>query len=193
MRVETPKSLRAASSPTDRMNDGRSMVDDYPPTVDKCNRGRKKLVHPSWTSIKNQQLTIPHMDYKAEIGRRIREGRDAKGWTLEELSERTGGILGKTRISGYENGDKLPGPETVALLAEILGRRPAYMMCMEDKQEEALVRNWRTLSEKDRMEIFRKLEALAMANRDPVPDYKVEHMSAKGKPMRPVARAKVAR
>jgi hypothetical protein len=31
------------------------------------------------------------------------------------------------------------------------------------------------------MKFFRDLETLAMASRDPVPDYKVEHMSAKGK------------
>lgn len=121
------------------------------------------------------------MDYKAEIGRRIREARLAKGWKLWELSEKTGGILSETRISGYEHGDKLPGPDVVALLAKTLGRRAAYMMCMEDEQEETLVRNWRTLSEKERMDFYRKINVAAMQSRDPVQDSELEHLSAKGK------------
>lgn len=133
------------------------------------------------------------MDYKAEIGRRIREARDAKDWTLERLSDETGGVLSKTRINGYENGDKLPGPEVIARLAKVLGRRAAYMMALEDKIEEALLRNWWTLSERDRMEFFRKLETAAMQSRDPVPDYKLEHLSAKGKAPKTTAAKHVKR
>lgn len=121
------------------------------------------------------------MDFKAEIGKRIRAARAAKGWTLSELADKTGGLLSQTRISNYENGDKLPGPDTVALLARALERRAAYMTCMEDEMEEALLKNWHTLSEKDRMDFFRRLEMLAMQSRDPAPDHKVAHFSAKGK------------
>lgn len=127
------------------------------------------------------------MDFKAEIGKRIRSARAAKGWTLSELAEKTGGLLSPTRISNYENGDKLPGPDTVALLARVLGRRAAYMTCMEDDLEEALLKNWHTLSEKDRMDFFRRLETIAMQSRDPAPDYKVAHFSAKGKTPKQVA------
>lgn len=179
MRSFTPKSLAAWSSPTDLIKAGRSMTCDYPPSVEKRKGVGRIEIHPSWTNEGNQQLTIPSMDYRAEIGRRIREARLAKGWTLDELSAAVDGVLSKTRINGYENGDKLPGPETIALLAKALGRRSAYMTAFEDKMEEALLRNWWTLSERDRMTFFRQLETASMQSRDPVPDSRTSHLVTK--------------
>lgn len=119
------------------------------------------------------------MDYKKEIGRRIRAAREERKWTLDDLSRETHDVLLPKRISNYETGFRMPGPAEAATLAKALGKRTAYIMAVDDRQlpisapEEALIRNWRTLNERDRMEIFRKVEALAMANRDPVSDAKV--------------------
>jgi len=114
------------------------------------------------------------MDYKKEIGARIRKAREAKGLTLRELSARVNDLLDLKRINAYENGVRMPKPQEVTILSKALGVRPAYLMALEDEAEEQLVRNWRTLSERDRMSIFRKVEALALTSRDPVADAEVE-------------------
>lgn len=119
------------------------------------------------------------MDYKKEIGRRIAEARGKKGWTLEQLSAKTG-TLSANRISNYETGFRMPKPQEVATLAKQLGVRAAYLMGLDDAQtilsplEETLVRNWRTLPERERMGYFRQIETLAMTHRDPIADAKVE-------------------
>lgn len=124
------------------------------------------------------------MDYKKEIGRRIRAARDEKDWTLEQLEVHTPGLSGK-RINAYENGDRMPGPSEAVILAKALSKKAAWIMAVDDiqlpisPQEETLVRNWRTLPERERMEFFRSVETLAMAYRDPVSDRTVErHMPA---------------
>jgi transcriptional regulator with XRE-family HTH domain len=120
------------------------------------------------------------MDYKEEIGRRIRRAREDKGWTLADLALETGDILTLKRISAYENADRMPGPAEAVILAKALGLRSAYIMAVDDRQlpitpqEETMIRNWRTLNERDRMEMFRKIEIMSVQNRDPVSDQAVE-------------------
>lgn len=114
------------------------------------------------------------MDYKKEIGARIRRLRDARGWKLADLSRLTGDVLDLKRINAYENGVRMPKPAEVTILARALGVRPAYIMALEEEIEERLLRNWHTLTERSRMEIYRQVEALAMTSRDPVPDAVVE-------------------
>lgn len=119
------------------------------------------------------------MDYKKEVGRRLKLARDEKGWTLRELEAKTPGIDLK-RINAYENGDRMPRQSEAVILGHALGKRAAWIMAVDDVQlpislqEEALIRSWRTLPERERMEIFRKVETLAMAYRDPVSDQTVE-------------------
>lgn len=119
------------------------------------------------------------MDYKKEIGRRIRKMRLDRNWTLEDLSRETGDVIGLKRISAYETGDRMPGPSEVVKLAKALGANPAYIMALDDSDlqisrlEETLIKNWRTLSERERMDYFRNLERHAMMARDPVADDRV--------------------
>lgn len=116
------------------------------------------------------------MDYKKEIGRRIRLLRDEQHWTLDELSRRTGDVLSLKRISNYESGLRMPGPQEAVILAKAFGARPAYIMAVDDIQtpisaiEEKLVKNWRTLNERDRMDVYRHVETLSLQNRDPAAD-----------------------
>jgi transcriptional regulator with XRE-family HTH domain len=129
---------------------------------------------------RNHGVSIPWMDYKEEIGRRLKSARQEKGWTLSELSLKTDDKIGLKRISSYENGDRMIGPQEAVILAKALEVRPAYLMAVDDTQmpitpqEEALVRNWRTLSEKDRMEVFRRVQTMALQSRDPVQDATVQ-------------------
>jgi transcriptional regulator with XRE-family HTH domain len=119
------------------------------------------------------------MDYKKEIGRRIRLARDEKGYTLADLSRKTDDVLGIKRISHYEHGLRMPGPSEAVILAKALGKRASWIMAVDDAQlpislqEETLIRNWRTLNEAQRMNFYRELETMAMASRDPVPDHRV--------------------
>lgn len=117
------------------------------------------------------------MDYKKEIGRRIQAARDACGWSLVELSKKLGGRLSASRISNYEQGTRLPGPQEVNLLAEALGESAAWLACLESEmshEEEILLRNWRALPENQRVEYARRIEMLAMAYRVPVSDEKLK-------------------
>lgn len=124
------------------------------------------------------------MDYKKEVGRRIRQARDEKGWALRELEAKTPGIDLK-RINAYENGDRMPRQAEAVILGQALGKRAAWIMAIDDVQipislqEEALIRNWRALPERERMEIYRRVETMAMTYRDPVSDAQVErHLGA---------------
>lgn len=137
------------------------------------------------------------MDYKKEIGRRIRAARGEM--TLSDLAQKTGDVLTLKRINAYENGDRMPGPGEVVILAKALRVRPAYLMALEDHQlpispqEETMIRNWRTLTERDRMAIFRKIETFSMASRDPVSDAQVERHIPASVPIPKVAATKRVR
>jgi transcriptional regulator with XRE-family HTH domain len=122
--------------------------------------------------LKNQTVTIFAMDYKQEIGRRIRKAREEQGLTLSALAQLTGDILSGKRINAYENGDRRLGPAEAVILAKALRLRPAYVMALEDpqlpitEQEENMIRAWRKLPERDRMSFYRKIEQVSMAYAD---------------------------
>lgn len=112
--------------------------------------------------------TIGCMDYKKESGRRIRELRENRDWSLQDLSRRTKDVLSRTRIQNYEAGERMVGPHEAVILAAALGTKPAYIMGVDDiqlpitPQEEALIKNWRKLPENERMHYFRQIEQLAI-------------------------------
>lgn len=131
------------------------------------------------------------MDYKGEIGKRIRAARAKLEISLEELSRRTGGKLSKSRIGNYEQGLRMPGPLEANTLAAALGVDAAYLMCLQTvftAKAIELMRNWEALPEKERLEYFRRIEVLALAYRQPVPDEKLSPAwtAPKPKPRKPV-------
>jgi transcriptional regulator with XRE-family HTH domain len=135
------------------------------------------------------------MDYKQEIGKRIRAARKDRELTLRGLSEATDNIVSISRLNNYEHGARMPGPQEAVLLGKALGKRPAYFLGVDDVQipistvEEALVKNWRTLPENKRMEIYRQIELQAMQHRDPVSDADVEkHIPASRHHKKPATR-----
>ena len=113
------------------------------------------------------------MDYKSEIGRRIKEAREALDLSLEELAKRTGGKLSKSRISNYEQGIRMPGPYEANVLAEVLGVDAAHLLCLQSVftiKAIKLMRNWMSLPEKEREGYFRRIELLSLAYRETIPD-----------------------
>jgi len=127
------------------------------------------------------------MNYKQEIGRRLKDARDKKNLSLEALSKATDGKLSKSRISNYEQGKRMPGPEEANILAAALGVDAAYLMCLQQvftAQAIALMRNWSALPEKDRNDYFRRIEVLALAYREPVPDERLSPEVRRGKKTR---------
>lgn len=116
------------------------------------------------------------MNYKKESGQRLREAREDKRLTLGDLSARLGGFLSPSRISNYEQGLRMIGVKEALAIAPILSVEPAHLLCVDigdaemTPQERQLMRNFRALPEKDRNEYARRIEVLAMAYREPVPD-----------------------
>lgn len=127
-----------------------------------------------------------------EIGRRIRAARERNRLTLEELAAKLEGLIKKNAVNMYENGKRTPGPIEAVAIAKATGDSAAYLLCVAEedelkKQELELLRNFRTLNEKDRNDYARRIATMAMMNRDPVPD---ERLSPKWKaPNKPPAKA----
>lgn len=138
------------------------------------------------------------MDFKEEIGRRIRTAREEQGLKLRELAALTDNVVSVSRLNNYEHGARMPGPPEAVLLGKALGKRPAYFLGVDDVQtpmtteEEKLVLNWRTLPENERMKLYRQLEIQAMRYRDPVQDAIVErHLPSRQKIGKAVATKRV--
>lgn len=60
---------------------------------------------------------------RRELGRRIRIARTERGWTLKELSERSG--VSVSQLSSIERGTHLPSIESLLVVAESLEARPS--------------------------------------------------------------------
>lgn len=173
----SPKSFAALSTPTERMKVGRS-VDSIVPVIfgetrKSCQGLSADHFRESLTTLKNQVVTIPGMDYKIEIGKRIKKARADKQWTLAELSRKTNDVLSFQRIGAYETGERMPGPSEATILGKALGVRPAFLMMVDDiqlpitPQEETMIKNWRELAGKERAKFFREIELAALLARDP--------------------------
>ena len=130
------------------------------------------------------------MDYKREAGRRLKRAREDMGWTLKELSSKLGNILSESRLSNYEQGIRMIRVEEALALYRVLGVQPSYLLCVDVEDEEmtpqeiTLLRNYRALPEKDRNDYSRRIEVLALAYREPVPDERLSPTVRKGTRLR---------
>ena len=150
------------------------------------------------TTVRGIRQDMKNSEYKAEIGRRIAKARAALGEregrevSLADLSKRTGGLLSKTRIGNYEQGDRMPGPAEANILAGALDVDAAYLMCLQqelNKHQLDFIRNWMTLPENIREDYFGRIETLSLAYRKPLPDEKLtpgyaEHPAKQQSPAR---------
>lgn len=57
---------------------------------------------------------------------RIRELREANGWTQTQLGKRIG--VAKTTITGYEREDRQPTPATICALCDLFGCTADYLL-----------------------------------------------------------------
>lgn len=142
---------------------------------------------------------MPTLDeWKARVGARIKELRQLKGMTQPELAEATGDRLGKSQISNYEQGTRLPGPEEATLLGLALGESPAHVLCLDDgmpaltKDEAKLISDLRVLPEDQRQQYAERISLLAHAYRKPVPTARVMRTGYNPK-RRPKAKPKLPR
>jgi len=62
---------------------------------------------------------------KSRLGKKIRQLRLAKGWTQEELAERTG--LHSTYVGGVERGERNLGLDNILKIARALGEHPSAL------------------------------------------------------------------
>lgn len=116
-----------------------------------------------------------YVDYKKESGRRLAEARDELGWSQARLSREVGGVFSPSRIANYEQGTRTLKQREAVILGKALGKDPAYLMCLDiggemTVQERDLLQSWRCLPERERMDYLRRISALALTYRDPVPD-----------------------
>ncbi len=63
---------------------------------------------------------------KAAIGLRLRQLREARGWSQEKLGFRA--TLHRNYIGGIERGERNVGVENIAKLAKALGVRPRDLL-----------------------------------------------------------------
>ena len=126
------------------------------------------------------------MDYRKESGRRLQKARIAKKLTLQQLSKLTGGVLSTSRLGNYEQGTRMMGVEEALALRFPLGVSAAHLLCVDVEegemttQETELLKNYRALPEKDRNDYSRRIEVLALAYREPVPDERLSPSVRKG-------------
>ena len=103
------------------------------------------------------------IDYKVEIGKRIKEARYRLAYSLVDLSKRTEGRLSASRISNYEQGIRMPGPEEVQILAQALETDPAYLMCLETvftHRAIQMMKDWQVLSESEQLAVLQLVATL---------------------------------
>ena len=67
---------------------------------------------------------------------RLRELRQAQGWTQAQLGKRVG--LAKTTISGYEKEDHQLDPTTIHVLCDLFGCTSDYLLGRSDTQLPAM-------------------------------------------------------
>jgi transcriptional regulator with XRE-family HTH domain len=146
--------------------------------------------------VDKRRAPLRPMNFKVESGRRLQAARQNKRLSLAKLSQLLDGLLSPSRISNYEQGTRGFTIKEAKALGRVLGVDPAYLLCADTEdedmtpQERDLMRNFRALPEKDRNEYSRRIEVLAMAYREPVPDERLSDIVRRGarKPTKPKVR-----
>ena len=64
-------------------------------------------------------MTAPEMDTKRAVGARIRELRQAQGWTQDEFAHRSG--LHRSDVGAIERGERNLALRTMRTVADTLG------------------------------------------------------------------------
>jgi SOS-response transcriptional repressor LexA len=73
------------------------------------------------------------MNIRKLIGQRIQSARTDKGLTQAKLAELAGDFK-QPRVNNWERGIRIPGPEEIKQLAQVLDVSPAFLMCLSDEK-----------------------------------------------------------
>jgi transcriptional regulator with XRE-family HTH domain len=115
-------------------------------------------------------------EFKQAVGRRLRELRAAKDWTLADVERRSGDQIARTRLNNYERGIRLPSQAEAEVLGVPFDVPASYILRLDEdmhplnKIERQLIKDFRVLPEGERMAYARRIGSLAATYRDPVPD-----------------------
>lgn len=97
------------------------------------------------------------MSTAQRIGARLKQAREQKEITLQELADLTGGKLSASRLGNYEQGTRLLKPHTAILVAPLLQKTAAWLLCVDE--ESTLTQEERTL-----LDIYRSTDERGKAN-----------------------------
>ena len=101
------------------------------------------------------------------IGSRLRAERQRRGWSLNDLSLRTTGLLSKSRISNYEQGIRRMGLEAAHQLASALETvSPAWLLLLDEEHplsddELRLIQSFRAMDADGQRELLDRIAKLA--------------------------------
>jgi DNA-binding NtrC family response regulator len=98
----------------------RQDVLDYLPKPFSLSDLRRALAQAA-SAIHSKQSPLERL--RGDLGRRMREARMQRGWTLKELSEASG--VSVSQLSSIERGAHLPSIESLVDVASALGQRPS--------------------------------------------------------------------
>ena len=88
------------------------------------------------------------------LGERLRLFRLSRGYSMDQLAEKTGGAVSKQALSKYENGKMKPSPSKLVLLARALGLKAARLLAEPRVQVELIAyRKKSRLKEKEKNRI----------------------------------------
>lgn len=79
------------------------------------------------------RLQLMAAEHKERIGARIRDARDAKGWTQAELARALPGTVDGPSVSRWERGKVSPHPETLEAIATALDVDVSYFLVAAPK------------------------------------------------------------
>jgi transcriptional regulator with XRE-family HTH domain len=105
-------------------------------------------------------MNKPEEALNRAIGGRLRAAREARGLSLSQLGELTGGNYSKSRISNYEQGVRRISLEGAQALAEALGNvTAAHVLCLDDQcaanpAELDLLKAFRAMDEAQREQLL---------------------------------------
>jgi transcriptional regulator with XRE-family HTH domain len=77
------------------------------------------------------RLVLMVEEHKARVGSRIRQAREAKGWSQARLARELPGSTDGPSISRYERGEVLPRPGMLDNLADALDVDTSYFLVAE--------------------------------------------------------------
>lgn len=83
---------------------------------------------PSQNELDLLRLQVMAAEYKARVGARIREAREARGWTQTQLARELPGTVDGASVSRWETGKVMPQPDTLDALATALEVDVSYFL-----------------------------------------------------------------